>query len=105
MQITKKKKVERIEYLTEPPSFWPIRAGLHQTAFVLDLRSGGPNSEYRDADGNLRTMDALIKNIAFLQSEEPFHVYISEAVITLLILRGRKRVNLEAYLRIQCRES
>ncbi|KAF7304584.1 hypothetical protein HMN09_00861500 [Mycena chlorophos] len=70
-QVTSKETVERVEYLRELPSLWPIPKV--RTAFVLDLRD--PKFEIRDPkyetheksgddddDDVLLTVDALVKD-------------------------------------------
>ncbi|CAK5264039.1 unnamed protein product [Mycena citricolor] len=60
-KVMAKLTVERIERLTGIPSIWPVPEKL--TAFLIDrtklMESG---EELKDGDGNLRTIDALIKN-------------------------------------------
>ncbi|KAG6824629.1 hypothetical protein H0H92_006258 [Tricholoma furcatifolium] len=58
IRITASLTVQRLEYLTEIPSLWPIP---HiPTAFILDLRH--PKFQIFDKDGKLFSPDALIKN-------------------------------------------
>jgi hypothetical protein len=57
-QITTKLVVQRVEYLTEIPSVWPVP---HiSTAFLVDLQD--PKFDLRDNEGDLYRPDALIKN-------------------------------------------
>ncbi|KAF7317391.1 hypothetical protein HMN09_00475400 [Mycena chlorophos] len=69
-QVTSKETVERVEYLRELPSLWPIPKV--RTAFVLDLRDPkfairDPKYETREKSGDgdndvLLTVDALVKD-------------------------------------------
>jgi hypothetical protein len=56
--VTKEFQVERVEYLREIPSVWPIPQ--RPTAFILDLSA--PKFQLYDKDGVLYRVDALIKN-------------------------------------------
>jgi hypothetical protein len=56
-KLTRQLEVERIEYLTEIPSIWPVPRAA--TAYVLDLR----DSKFDVTEkGKVLTADALIKN-------------------------------------------
>ncbi|KAJ7752975.1 hypothetical protein B0H16DRAFT_1836147 [Mycena metata] len=57
-QITQEVTVQRIEYLTEIASLYPVPEV--STAFVIDLQD--PKYEITNKHGNLYTVDALIKN-------------------------------------------
>ena len=50
--------VERIEYVTGLPSYWPIPQV--KTAYIVDLSD--PQYNIYDGNGKLLTVDALIKN-------------------------------------------
>ncbi|KAF9489003.1 hypothetical protein BDN71DRAFT_1512533 [Pleurotus eryngii] len=55
--ITCEVTVDRTEYLSEIPSYWPVPR--IKTAYVMDLRD--PKFDFCDAKGNLLAADALIK--------------------------------------------
>jgi len=55
-KVTRQRTVERIEYLNDLPSYWPIPEVF--VAYVLDL--SGPKFNIKDKDGNLLPMDMLI---------------------------------------------
>ncbi|KAJ6542112.1 hypothetical protein B0H10DRAFT_1970741 [Mycena sp. CBHHK59/15] len=57
-RVTKDVTVQRVEYLSEIPSIWPIPET--PTAFVVNLQD--PKFEITDNAGNLYTVDALIKS-------------------------------------------
>lgn len=57
-KITRETKVERVEYLTAIPSYWPVPR--IPTAYVLDLRDS--KFDFVDENGVALTADALIKN-------------------------------------------
>jgi hypothetical protein len=57
-QIMTKLRIQRIEYLTEIPSVWPIPRVL--TTFILDLCD--PKYGIADTAGKLYRSDVLIKN-------------------------------------------
>ncbi|KAJ6545114.1 hypothetical protein B0H10DRAFT_2386324 [Mycena sp. CBHHK59/15] len=57
-RVTKDVTVQRVEYLSEIPSIWPIPET--STAFVVNLQD--PKFEITDNAGNLYTVDALIKS-------------------------------------------
>ncbi|KAJ7023306.1 hypothetical protein C8F04DRAFT_1271495 [Mycena alexandri] len=57
-QITQEVSVQRIEYLTEIASLYPVPEA--STAFVIDLQH--PKYEINNRHGKLYTVDALIKN-------------------------------------------
>ncbi|KAG6913688.1 hypothetical protein DXG01_005156 [Tephrocybe rancida] len=57
-RITTSLTVQRLEYLTEIPSLWPIPQ--EPTAFVLNLHD--PKFQIYDKEGKLFSPDALIKN-------------------------------------------
>jgi len=52
--------VERVEYLNDLPSYWPIPEVY--VAYVLDLSD--PKFNIKDKDGNLIPVDALISDKA-----------------------------------------
>jgi len=56
-KLTRQLEVERIEYLTEIPSIWPVPRVA--TAYVLDLRDA---KFHVSEKGKILTADALIKN-------------------------------------------
>jgi hypothetical protein len=58
--INRQTKVQRVEYLTDLPSYWPVPR--IPTAYVVDLRD--PKFDYYDADGELLDLraDTLIRN-------------------------------------------
>lgn len=56
--IEKSTHVDRVEYLTEVPLYWPVHKTC--TAFVLDLRNN-PTYNITDDDG-LKSIDWIIKN-------------------------------------------
>ncbi|RDB30944.1 hypothetical protein Hypma_004875 [Hypsizygus marmoreus] len=67
--VTSGVTVERVEYVSELPSLWPIPRV--PTAFVVDLRDS--KFELFDNKANLLTPDALIKNKVSLYSvNDPF---------------------------------
>ncbi|KAJ6579311.1 hypothetical protein B0H10DRAFT_1962985 [Mycena sp. CBHHK59/15] len=57
-RVTKDVTVQRVEYLSEIPSIWPIPET--PTAFVVNLQD--PKFEITDNAGNLYTVDTLIKS-------------------------------------------
>ena len=60
--VEKLSHVDRVEYLTEVPLYWPVTGNetTSRTAFVLDLRS---NPTYNISDDNgLKSIDWIIKN-------------------------------------------
>ncbi|KAJ6609978.1 hypothetical protein B0H10DRAFT_1954167 [Mycena sp. CBHHK59/15] len=57
-EITKEVYVQRIEYLSDIPSIWPVPC--IATAFVVDLKD--PKFEFWNDEGDLYSVDALIKN-------------------------------------------
>ncbi|KAJ7440019.1 hypothetical protein FB451DRAFT_1415381 [Mycena latifolia] len=54
--INRQTKVERVEYLNDLPSYWPVPRV--PTAYVVDLRD--PKFDFLDSDGELLRADALI---------------------------------------------
>jgi hypothetical protein len=66
--------VERVEYLSEIPTYWPVP---HQkTAYILDLRD--PKFDVVHDKGELLSVDALIKNkVCPNTAVSPSSVYIS----------------------------
>lgn len=56
--------VDRVEYVTGLPSYWPVPRV--KTAYIVDLRD--PKYNIYDGDGNLLTVDAIIKNKVSSQS-------------------------------------
>jgi len=61
-QVTKEVRVDRVEYLTDIPSVWPIPK--LQSAFILDLRDDEKYLMHKKTGGNTTpvTPDFLIKN-------------------------------------------
>ncbi|KAL0948752.1 hypothetical protein HGRIS_008885 [Hohenbuehelia grisea] len=57
-KITREVTVDRVEYLSEIPSVWPVFRT--KTAVVVDLRDS--KFDFRDKHGDLLSADALIKN-------------------------------------------
>ena len=55
-KITRQRSVERVEYLKDIPSYWPIPEDF--VAYVLDLSD--PKFEIKNKDGELLPVDALI---------------------------------------------
>ena len=55
-KVTRQRSVERIEYLNDIPSYWPIPEVL--VAYVLDLSD--PKFDIRNKDGDLLPVDTLI---------------------------------------------
>ena len=55
-KVTRQRSVERVEYLKDIPSYWPIPEDL--VAYVLDLSD--PKFEVKNKDGELLPVDALI---------------------------------------------
>jgi hypothetical protein len=55
-KVTRQRSVERVEYLTDLPSYWPIPEVY--VAYVLDLSD--PKFDIRDNDGKLLSVDTLI---------------------------------------------
>jgi hypothetical protein len=55
-KVTRQKSVERVEYLNDLPSYWPIPDVL--VAYVLDLSD--PKFDIRNKDGDLLPVDTLI---------------------------------------------
>lgn len=55
-KVTRQKSVERVEYLNDLPSYWPIPEVL--VAYVLDLSD--PKFDIRNKDGDLLPVDTLI---------------------------------------------
>jgi hypothetical protein len=55
-KVTRQRSVERVEYLKDIPSYWPIPEDF--VAYVLDLSD--PKFEIRNKDGELLPVDALI---------------------------------------------
>ena len=59
-KVTRQRTVERVEYLKDLPSYWPIPEVF--VAYVLDLSD--PKFNIKDKDGNLLPVDTLICNKA-----------------------------------------
>lgn len=59
-KVTRQRSVERVEYLNDLPSYWPIPEVY--VAYVLDLSD--PKFNIKDKDGNLIPVDALISDKA-----------------------------------------
>jgi hypothetical protein len=55
-KVTRQRPVERVEYLNDIPSYWPIPEVY--VAYVLDLSD--PKFDIKDKDGKLLPVDALI---------------------------------------------
>ena len=55
-KVTRQRSVERVEYLNDLPSYWPIPEVL--VAYVLDLSD--PKFDIRNKDGDLLPVDTLI---------------------------------------------
>lgn len=55
-KVTRQRSVERVEYLNDLPSYWPIPEVY--VAYVLDLSD--PKFDIRDKDGKLLSVDTLI---------------------------------------------
>ena len=55
-KVTRQRSVERVEYLNDLPSYWPIPEVY--VAYILDLSD--PKFDIRDKDGKLLSVDTLI---------------------------------------------
>ena len=55
-KVTRQRSVDRVEYLNDIPSYWPIPEDF--VAYVLDLSD--PKFKIKNKDGELLPVDALI---------------------------------------------
>ncbi|KIJ53666.1 hypothetical protein M422DRAFT_241905 [Sphaerobolus stellatus SS14] len=60
IQVTRKLWVKRVVHLSEVPQTWEVPREGDSVAYILDLTNSA--FEYRNGDGNIRSMAAIIKN-------------------------------------------
>ena len=58
IKITRQCTVDAVEYISDLPSYWPVPR--NPRAYVVDLSD--PKFDVYDKNGNIMTVDALVKN-------------------------------------------